>query len=361
LPVILISPLAGVLADHFKRKYLVVLMDLLSGFLLIFFYYISMSRGLSRKISYITTFFMTLFSTVLGVSLEAGKPNMVSAEKLMTINFISKIIDSISSILGPMFGGLIYARVDIKIFILVNGVSFIVSGISEIFIDFNYNLQGQKKQKAIRLIQDIKEGFQYMKTQRQLMKLLLLFVIINFFISLSVTVPLPFIINNVLKLSSRYYGIIQSALPFGMILGSIVVKKVSEKASYDSLLLKMSFSLSICMMMVGLPLLFLNADLADGIYLIYYCIVVGGLGMTIALIDFPIIYILQKTIADVYRGRVLSLFICIAKIIVPMALILSGIFMNYLYPWVLPNIGGGLLLMFSLAMYKKKLFIILAD
>ena len=43
---------------------------------------------------------------VFGIGLEAVKPNMVTKERLMSINSISKIIDSISLILGPMLGAL---------------------------------------------------------------------------------------------------------------------------------------------------------------------------------------------------------------------------------------------------------------
>ena len=43
---------------------------------------------------------------IFGIGLEAAKPNIVSKERLMSLNSISKIIDSISLILGPMLGAL---------------------------------------------------------------------------------------------------------------------------------------------------------------------------------------------------------------------------------------------------------------
>ena len=41
---------------------------------------------------------------VFGIGLDTVKPNMVTKERLMSINSISKIIDSISLILVPMLG-----------------------------------------------------------------------------------------------------------------------------------------------------------------------------------------------------------------------------------------------------------------
>lgn len=49
-----------------------------------------------------------------GIGLEAVKPNMVTKERLMSINSISKIIDSISLILGPMLGGLFLQSLILK-------------------------------------------------------------------------------------------------------------------------------------------------------------------------------------------------------------------------------------------------------
>lgn len=48
----------------------------------------------------------SIYNVFFGIGLEAVKPNMVTKERLMSINSISKIIDSISLILGPMLGGL---------------------------------------------------------------------------------------------------------------------------------------------------------------------------------------------------------------------------------------------------------------
>ncbi|MBL2323067.1 MFS transporter, partial [Klebsiella pneumoniae] len=85
---------------------------------------------------YTTTFLMTVFTTFFGIGLEAAKPNIVSKERLMSLNSISKIIDSISLILGPMLGGIVFAVFDMKTFIIINGISFILSAISILFINF---------------------------------------------------------------------------------------------------------------------------------------------------------------------------------------------------------------------------------
>ena len=84
---------------------------------------------------------------------------MVTKERLMRINSISKIIDSISLILGPMLGHC-FAVFDIKTFIIINGISFILSAISILFINFKLceqNINEECSIREINFIEDIKE------------------------------------------------------------------------------------------------------------------------------------------------------------------------------------------------------------
>lgn len=344
IPMVIVNPFAGVMADRFDKKKLVVIMDLANGVLLITLYALSLLYGLNIQIIYVSTFIMTIFTTIFGISFETAKPNIVSDKMLMKVNSISKVIDSICSILGPVVGGLIFSFIDIKFFVILNGVSFILSGISEMFIDFNYNHDEQERIKEqVDFFQDIKDGFKYMAKRKKLLSMFGIFISLNFFMGLSITIPMPFIINNVLNLGSKYYGIIEATFPIGIIIGAIFVNKVSKKLSYSKLLIYTSFILSLCMIMIGLPVLFIKIRFSNLAYLMYYSTILVVAGIAISFIDIPIISILQRIIPDEYRGRVLSIGISIGKIILPAALIVSGLLINSIPAYILTFTGGFLL------------------
>jgi hypothetical protein len=63
-------------------------------------------------------------------------------------------------------------------------------------------------------------------------------------------------------------------------------------------------------------------------------------GIAISLIDIAIFYELQQTIPDAIRGRVLSIGISIAKITLPIALIIAGSLINLIAAYILPIISG---------------------
>jgi hypothetical protein len=357
IPMIVMNPFAGVIADKVDKKKLVICMDLLSGCLLITVYILSSYYGLNLFIIYTTTFLMTVFTTFFGIGLEAAKPNIVSKERLMSINSISKIIDSVSLILGPMLGGIVFAVFDIKIFIIINGISFILSGISILFIHFKlfeFNINEECPKRRINFIKDIKEGFSYLIEKESLKNTFRILISLNFFLGFAVTVPLPYIINTVLNLSSKQFGIIQGTFPVGMIIGAILVKKITNRFSYSYLLKKLSSMLAVFMIISGIPVLFKSFEVNDFVYVITYCVVMFFLGLIIALIDIPLIYFMQKEIPDEYRGRVLSIGLSIGKMMQPIALALSGLLLNYIPAYTLPITGGIVFLILNKG-YSNKL------
>ncbi|MBJ7930596.1 MULTISPECIES: MFS transporter [Bacillus cereus group] len=357
IPMIVMNSFAGVIADKVDKKKLVVCMDLLSGGLLITVYILSSNYGLNLFIIYTTTFLLTVFTTFFGIGLESAKPNIVSKERLMSINSISKIIDSVSLILGPMLGGIIFAVVDIKLFIMINGISFILSGISILFIHFKlfgHDIKEECSIREINFIKDIKEGYFYLMERESLKNTFHILISLNFFLGFAVTVPLPYIINTVLNLSSKQFGIIQGTFPVGMIIGAILVKKITNRFSYSYLLKKLSSMLAVFMIISGIPVLFKSFEANDFVCVITYCVVMFSFGLIIALIDIPLIYFMQKEVPDEYRGRVLSIGLSIGKMMQPIALTLSGLLLNYIPAYTLP-IAGGIVFLILNKVYSYKL------
>ncbi len=355
IPMLIINPFAGVVADKFDKKKIVVAMDILNGIFLILLYIVSSIYDLNLPMIYVSTFITTIFTTIFGISMESAVPNIVSENMLININSISKIIDSISSILGPMVGGIVFAFIDIRYFILFNGISYIFSGISEMFIDFKYNYDRiNGKEDSISFVEDMKKGLEYIIERKDIIGIFSVFISLNFFMGLSITIPLPYIINNVLTLDSRSLGIIQSAFPIGMIIGALMIKRILQRTSYKKILIFASLALGICTNLLGVPILFENLLFTNTIYTLYYCGIMIGFGVAISFIDIPIMYMLQKLIPDEYRGRVLSIAMSMVKIILPLGLILSGFLLNRIPAYFITTVGGIMLFSINILVLNKK-------
>ena len=145
LPNAILSPFAGVIADKVDRKKMVVVTDILAGILMFVLMGIASFDSLRITYIYISIFLLSSINVFFGVSMKASKANIVDKANMKKINSYGMMINSISEISGAVFGGLIYAFLDIKVFIVINGISFILSGISELFIDFN--VRGEVKEE----------------------------------------------------------------------------------------------------------------------------------------------------------------------------------------------------------------------
>ena len=353
IPTIIFSPVAGYMSDRFDKKRIVVFMDFANGMMFLILFVLTLKFELNQPMIYISTFMTTVFTTFFGIAFEAAKPNLVADEKLMSINSLSKVIDSTALILAPVLGGLIFAFTDIKTFILINAVCFIFSAGIETMIDFNYNIKSTAEiNDDGGFVEDIKDGLTYIKKNSEIVKMINVLVILNFFISFSVTVPLPYIINNLLNLSSNQYGIIQGAFPVGMILGAVVVGRIIEKIDYMKLLIFSSITLSVAIALLGLPLVL--ADASSLAYMIYYISVMVIFGIAISFIDVPILWLMQKSIPDNLRGKVLSISMSIVKLIAPLGLVISGMIINSVPVYIMTFAGGGILMLSNLMILNQK-------
>ncbi|WP_236897056.1 MFS transporter [Clostridium beijerinckii] len=342
LSTVIVNPFAGVLADKINKKLLAVITDILNGMLLFALYIITSGHPLNLSMIYSSTFILNVFSNIYGISIETAKTNLVSEKRLLQINSISKIIESSSSILGPMIGGMIFALLDIRLFIIINSFSFGMSALLQLFIDFLFNHNNEpREEEKINIFTDIIHGVTYLRSKKDIVNMFGIFIVLNFFIGLSINVPMPYIVNNILKLSSNLFGIIQGFFSMGMILGALIIRKALNKFSYQKIVKLMTNILSICMIAIGISVI-MQYKIYDNnnLYVIYFCSIMLLTGISISLIDIAIFYELQQTIPDAIRGRVLSIGISIAKITLPIALIIAGSLINLIPAYILPIISG---------------------
>lgn len=177
LPRVIFGPISGVIADRVDRKKMVVAMDIISGLVVIGLFSLSIIDELRLVYIYSTTFLLSTCSIFFNTPLTASLPNIVDDENLTRINSLSQTIESISSIAGPFIGGIVYAIMDIKTFLVINGISFIISGISELFIDFKLNSRGRvleesnMEKEKVSFFVDLKEGIRYIASQKWLIVL----------------------------------------------------------------------------------------------------------------------------------------------------------------------------------------------
>lgn len=238
---------------------------------------------------------------------------------------------------------MVFAFFSIQSFILFNGISFLISALTECFLVFS----GEKTATAkTNLYQDLKEGLSYFLKTPQMVSLAGIFIFINFFLGFSIQVPMPYIVNEVLSLSTRAYGFITSSFPMGMILGALYIEPLMKRYHYHRLLQMAILMMAVGAVAITLPFLLASSFSGEVPITGLYAGVMGFLGIAVALIDLPLMIMLQNTLPEHLRGRVMGLVSSIAKVILPLSLLVSGLLLQLISAYMLPLLGGLLALIY---------------
>lgn len=361
LPVVLFNPLAGVMADKLDKKKLVVGSDLLNGVFLACFYIYVINNGLSINLLYFSTFIITVLAVFFDTAVESAKPNLVSENKLVKINSLARVIESTSFIAGPLLGGIIYVLINTELFILFNAISFITAAILEFFIDYNYNCKTQKLSdnqiisEKENFVENLKEGYRYIFRNKYLKGLVIIFVSLNFFFNFTIVVPLPYILNNIWKIKSSIYGIIQGGFPVGMIIGALLTDRLLKKVNYSKLLSFIIFITGTAVILFVLPMIIFSTVPDQLFVLIYFSLLMFFTGLAVAWIDVPANVLIQKLVPNQILGRVISVKFSIIKIIVPISLLSSGYFINHFSPAAIIISGSLIFIIFNLVFFSSSL------
>ncbi|WP_028857291.1 MFS transporter [Psychrilyobacter atlanticus] len=315
IPVVVLSPIFGIFVDRYSKKKLIILGDLLNALLMFGIFYMWNYID-SITLIYTGTVLTSIFSLLVSIGFESGKPQMFEKDWLVKANSLSSIISSGSRIAGPFLGGLIYAFIDIRSFVLFNGISFLFSMITEIFLSIEeVKTETEKKEKM-----SLTKGFRYMMLDKKLKKYVVLLVILNFSFPMAIIVPIPYLITNYFQYGSKVLGGIQSMFSIGLIIVAMIMGKFNLKLTLK--LIKVLF-----IGFIGVNILFLipiSVSLEQMGTTTIYAIGMFLTGGVIALVDIPLLTYFQQEIPDNIRGQVIGLFIGIIKTIMPIALLLSG-------------------------------------
>lgn len=354
LPRVILSPFAGVFADRFDRKKMVVLTDVLSGGLLMLVFMVSRFVPLELWMIYGSSAMLTIFNTFFGVTINASIPSLVDEKRLVDMNSKRATIDSSASLLGPLLGGAAYGLLGFQYFLIVNGLSFIVSAVTEMFMDFNVlNKPVRPSSRDESIFESMKDGVVYLKQHDLLFGLMKYILLINFF-AIGISVTLPYISIEVLKATPVENGIVQIGFPLGMLVMSIIYPKWSRGGKlYTNLALDL-FLFGVLYMMLGLPVSPLMTKL--GKY-VKFAVIIGITffhAFTVIMINIPITTMIQKSIDDAYQGRVNGVISMIAQVISPIGVIIFGVMLDFVPTYVLPMACGLLITLVSGLMLMDK-------
>jgi len=311
LPRVIISPIAGVIVDRYNRKYLLILMDMLRGVFIVFIAIAAYLGFIGIYMVFVAGVFLGICGAFFSPAANSALPDIVPQSKLINANSAIGIIQTGSNILGSSVGGVIYHMFGAPFMFLLNGVSYLFSGIIEFFIKIP-KIEKPKAQQ--HFLQDMKDSYCFIWLFRGLRYLMIMLSVLSFVSYIAIILFLP-LFQQSKSLGPLRYGIAMAFLTGGGLLGVLFTTLIKIPAQ-KRLHIFIYATIISC-------LCFITASYTYYFPLMLGLLTVGGAGFTI--VNIFINTTIQLTVPQNMRGKVFSLVATLTSGFTPISMAFGGI------------------------------------
>ena len=319
-PATVLGFFSGVIVDRYDRKNIIVITDLTRGIivsLVVFLYYqqmltIPVILGIQIVLSINTAFFNPAIPSFI--------PQIVAADQLTRANSLTQLVRGISSVLGPVLGGMCVGFFGYAFVFIFNALSYLISGILEMFIKVPTNKK-QDSQKPAMVLQ-FKEGIRYVFKSVPLIIFLLIISLLHFFIG-SIEAFFPVLAKEMAGNGPQNLGYLQTSLGVGIILSSVIIGWINFQKNESFILFTAIFCIGIVYMIISIHFELYSRF----IYTIFFLFAVFGGIIILAGTCFR--SILQKTIPNQMAGRVFGVVGAVSDISIPLAMLIYGFLLSF--------------------------------
>ena len=320
IPTIFLSPLGGILADRANRRNIMVALDALTG-VSVLCAAVFLSENNAIVVISTLLIILSVLSAFETPTVQACIPTMLQGDNIMKGNAVVNQVASLSYLIAPVLGGVLYAMLGLKPVTYASIVCFFITALFECFIKLNY--KRNKNQGGVFQIarQDFLSSIQYIsKEQTSISKMLLLTALSRFFVMGITIVGFPFIVRTVLGFNATYYGAAESALAVATILGSIAAGVLTEKLKIHKLSVLLA-ALGIFIIPAGIVFLLpVNAIIKYGVTVVSFC----GMQAVISIFSIFAVSLIQQRTPNHFIGKVMAYTSTITLCVQPIGQIVYG-------------------------------------
>lgn len=229
IPMVIFSFLGGVIADRVNKRNIMVALDFFTAIIIVVFYF---ALGQIPLVPLMIVMLMLLYgiSGAYQPSVQASIPLLVDYEALAKGNAIINMVSTLSNLLGPAIGGVLFGAFGLTPILVISIVCFIISAIMEIFIHIPYQKRDKGKGVFATVRNDLIESFYFVKREKPFfLSVVSILAIFNLVLSAAMIVGIPVMVVQVLGMSDADLGIAQGALGLGGLIGGLLAGTSTQK------------------------------------------------------------------------------------------------------------------------------------
>lgn len=345
LPTFLISPFAGVWADRYNRKILIILSDSMIAVATLILAILFFMGYNAVWLLFVVSAIRALGSGIQMPAIGAILPQLVPKDKLTKANGINSSIQSLVALVSPMLSGTLLTMATIEVIFFIDVIT--AADAVLIFLLFLHVPAHTKvlEQQRITYFGDMREGINYIKNHG-FIKIIFLFITIYFILIAPASFLTPLLITRSFGEDVWRLTAMSVVYSVGMMAGGMIIATWSGfKNRVHSM---------------GLSILVIGAcTFALGIIPIYwfYLFFMALIGAAMPFFNTPFTVLLQEKVEGDFLGRVFGVLNMISSSIMPLVMLVYGPLADFIkIEWLF--IGTGLLMFVeSLFMLGNKVLI----
>lgn len=316
LPMILLAPVAGVLADSYDRRLLMILGDIVSGFGLIAMLVIMLTGDIQVWQICLCVGFISVFSALLDPAYKATITDLLTEDEYTKASGMVGIASSSKFLISPIIGGFILAFFSMEVILLIDILTFVVT-VAAIFSVRKSLAVKSKVKKEMDFFKDLKEGWQILLESKGVMLLIVLVSCLMFYMGIIQVLSKPMILSFA---SEQTTGILQTVVACGMMMSSILIGRGILKKNFVNVMVA-SFIVS------GIMMAGFGATTSIPVIIISGFLFFATLPFATTCID----VLIRKSIDNDKQGRAWGLISLISQVGYVVAYVFAGVLADYVF------------------------------
>ena len=354
------SLFGGVISDNCNKAKIMFVCDYMKGMLVLiatlglFLTQQNVNAGL------VILFAMGIFSNMIaGIFSPASSsllPNIVEKEELQKAQSYFSAMNSIQGIAGVLLAGILYALLPAYMLFTITGFCYLISGVSEMFIRYCY-IKSEQPLTLERTFRNMKEGFVYLYGRKSLFMVLLMFTLLNFFVTPINGNIVPYFVKTDLRNAQSYLldnivtpemwlSIFSICSGIASTVTAIVISKKAQKEKCGRTLKKWLTLLCGIVILVAVSyFVFVQKGVSLNGFILSFCIFSALLSMICCEVNIPAHTAVLLTVDKENLGKVMSIIGVAVQGFIPLASLLSGMILNrYGIAWLFAFCAAGFVL-----------------
>jgi DHA3 family macrolide efflux protein-like MFS transporter len=312
VPTFFLSPFAGVWADRYNRKLLIMLSDTFIAaatlLLAIFFLLGYDSMGLLFVVSAIRA----IGSGIQAPAVNAFVPQMVPEEQLTRVNGINGSIQSMIMLISPMISGVLLTSSTIEVIFFIDVITAAIAVLTVLFFLKVPAHAKARQAQEVSYFKDMQEGIAYIRNHAYVKKFFI-FCAFFFFLAAPVAFLTPLQVARSFGDEVWRLTAIEITFSLGMMLGGVAMAYWGGFHNKIYTMTFASFVTGLCTLALGVIPSFW-----------FYLAVMAVSGIALSFFNTPSMVLLQEKVEPDFMGRVFGIMTMISSSMMPLGMLLFG-------------------------------------